>query len=789
LDGKLIYFLYRALQLIGLPFIVLYFLSRGLKDRRYFRHFGQRLGFLHHHYKQTVSGAVWLHAVSVGEVLSSVALLRGLRAAFPSAPLYVSSTTVAGRAIAEQKLKGLVDGVFYAPVDFCFAVKRVLRTLRPAVVVVAETEIWPNLYREAKRIGCGLLIVNGRISDRAVPRYSRLRWFFRHVLALPDKILAQSDASRQRYLALGASPDQVILAGNLKYDFEPREASVARSIRQLLERLQPKEVWIAASTMPPADAADVDEDDVVIETFRELAPRHSGLLLMLVPRRPERFEVVAQKLVESGTPFFRRSGLEQQECLLKLPGVLLVDSMGELSGLFQLADVVFMGGTLATRGGHNILEPAFFGTPVVVGPHMENFPEIAEEFSAANACVEIQNAAALGAAIDTLLNDAELRTTLGGRACRLAEAKRGATERAIREIATLCSKALPCFRPVIPIYHLCWLVSRLWLVGSRGKQKIHSARSESLNTPVVSVGSLNMGGSGKTPFVSWLAERLKSRGHEPAILTRGYRRRAPEKETVLGAGASVPVARTGDEAQIFLRSGVAPVGIGAKRAATGRLLEEQFHPDLFLLDDGFQHWRLERGLDIVLLDALDPFGNCELFPLGRLREPLDALGRADLFVITRAECGRGYEGIKAQLRSHNPQGPIFLSRVIPKVWVEPATGQQWDPGALPFSRVAAFCGLANPASFWRTLASLGVRPITRWTFGDHHHYRPVALQRMARQARAAGAEALLTTEKDLMNLSDHAAECVAPLRLCWLQIGIEVDREEELLQFIGDKVL
>jgi tetraacyldisaccharide 4'-kinase len=298
-----------------------------------------------------------------------------------------------------------------------------------------------------------------------------------------------------------------------------------------------------------------------------------------------------------------------------------------------------------------------------------------------------------------------------------------------------------------------------------------------------------MGGSGKTPFVVWLAERLKSRGHKPAILTRGYRRRAPEKETVLGAGASVPVARTGDEAQIFLRSGVAPVGIGAKRAATGRLLEEQFHPDLFLLDDGFQHWRLERGLDIVLLDALDPFGNCELFPLGRLREPLDALGRADLFVITRAECGRGYEGIKAQLRSHNPQGPIFFSRVIPKVWVEPATGQQWDPGALPFSRVAAFCGLANPASFWRTLASLGVRPITRWTFGDHHHYRPVALQRMARQARAAGAEALLTTEKDLMNLSDHAAECVAPLRLCWLQIGMEVDREEELLQFIGDKVL
>jgi len=784
LDVRLIYFLYRFVQLAALPFIVLYFLFRGFKDRRYFRQFGQRLGFLPHCYKQTAGGAVWLHAVSVGEVLASMTLLRRLRETFPTTPVFVSCATLAGKALADERLGSLSDGVFYAPVDYCFAIRRVLRTIRPAVVVVAETEIWPNLYREAKRVGCGLLVINGRISDRAFPRYVRLRWFFRRVLVWPQAILAQSEISRQRYLELGAPAARVRLGGNLKYDFDPNEARPSEAVLKFVERLRPEAIWVAASTMPPAFEGDIDEDDAVIEAFGALEKRRPGLLLMLAPRKPERFDAVAGKLQSAGVAFTRRSSLNGGAEDFRLPGVLLVDTIGELSGLFSLADVVFMGGTLAKRGGHNILEPAFFGKPVITGPHMENFAEIAGEFSRAKACLEIPDGRALTGAVAQLLEDRSLREAIGERARGLAESRRGATQAALDEIMHICSTAVPRFRPVLPVFHLLWLLSRVWWLGSAVKRALDRARKERLATPVISVGSISMGGSGKTPFVLWLAEELKKRGHEPAILTRGYRRRAPEERTVLEAGSSAPVTRTGDEAQLFLRSGVGPVGISAHRAATGRLIERQFGPDVFVLDDGFQHWRLERQLDIVLVDGLRPFGGGELFPLGHLRESMAGLRRAGIFVVTRAERGRPVEGIRQALRSYQPNAPVFLSRVVPTAWVDAGSGEEWDAGALPFESVAAFCGLANPFSFWHTLTQLGIRPPLRWEFPDHHHYKPFEIRRMAQQSRSAGIEALLTTEKDLMNLSEQAPEWVEPLRLLWLKIGVQVDREQDLLGLV-----
>ena len=192
----------------------------------------------------------------------------------------------------------------------------------------------------------------------------------------------------------------------------------------------------------------------------------------------------------------------------------------------------------------------------------------------------------------------------------------------------------------------------------------------------------------------------------------------------------MPVALTGDEAQIFLRSGVAPVGIGKDRSAAGRAVEEKFRPDVLILDDGFQHWRLARDLDIVLVDALDPFGGGELFPLGRLREPLGALSRAGAFVITRTEPRRRYTGIESQLREFNPAAPIFRARVTPECWVDCETGERLGLGDLRLRRVAAFCGLANPTSFWRTLASLDFHPVSRRSMGDHHRYRPFELKRL-----------------------------------------------------------
>ncbi|MFY9724530.1 MAG: 3-deoxy-D-manno-octulosonic acid transferase, partial [Bryobacteraceae bacterium] len=422
---KGIYFLYRACQAFALPIALLYFLYRGVRSRAYWSSLPQRFGFLPGSFNQTGPGAIWFHAVSVGEVLGSLDFLRRMRAEFPRTQLFVSTGTIAGQATAQDKLRELADGIFYAPVDYVFAVRRVLRRLNPSLVIAAETEIWPNLFREAKRTGAALAIVNARISDRAYPRYQRLAWLFRAVLPAADTVLVQSDEMGQRYLALGARPAAVRTAGNFKYDFDARPAAPDSPVMAWLARLGPKHVWIAASTMPPT-AGDTDEDAAVLDAYRAVAERHPGLLLIWAPRKPEHFATAAEKLARAGIPFVRRSRLGA-ESLSALPGVLLLDSIGELSGLFAAAHVVFMGGTLAARGGHNILEPALFAKPVITGPHMENFQAIADDFRAANASVEIGRPEELGDAVSGLLTDAELSARIGRVARECAEARRGAS--------------------------------------------------------------------------------------------------------------------------------------------------------------------------------------------------------------------------------------------------------------------------------------------------------------------------------------------------------------------------
>jgi tetraacyldisaccharide 4'-kinase len=723
---------------------------------------GERFGILPRTIETTGAGSIWFHAVSVGEVLSAVELMRRLKAERPHLAMYVSTTTLAGRDAAEQRTAGLARGVFFAPLDYRSIVRRVLRHTRPAVVVVLETEIWPNLYRESKRAGAGLLIVNGRISDRTLPRYRAWKPVFQHVLRWPDAILAQSEEDRRRFLLAGAPEERVRVAGNLKYDFTP-PSDIAADLSGFLDRLRAESVWIAASTTAPVEPGDPDEDDVVIEAFQRLTQRRRGLLLVLAPRRPERFAVVAEKLRKAGVAFVRRS--EPGEALA-LPGVLLLDSIGELAALFSRASVVFMGGTLARRGGHNILEPAFFGKPVIVGPHMENFAEITQEFSAARAIVRIDGPEALCATVETVSDDSG---GIGERARQLAVAKRGTADRVAKEILAAAAGA------VVDPQHT--LVARLTLgplaYAWRAGHRIHLAvaKAQALNTRVVSVGSLAMGGAGKSPTVAHLAERAAAAGRTPAILTRGYGRESTQ-DVIVHRGETADVAQTGDEAQMFVRRGAAHVGIGADRYQTGLRMEREMKPDLFLLDDGFQHLRLKRDEDIVLIDALDPLGG-GVFPLGRLREPLTGLARATAIVITRAD--GDVSGIEKTIRRYNSSAPIFRSRVVAREWVDFASGSVCKPG---FRRVTAFCGLGSPGSFWNTLESLGLKVVSRRAFPDHHRYTERDLQGMV------GAEAVVTTEKDAMNLFPRAAEAVAPLRMYYLRIGIEIDNEEGLLKRI-----
>jgi tetraacyldisaccharide 4'-kinase len=753
----------------------LYFLARSMRNRRYWHSLAERLGFLPRSFTQTGPGAIWLHAVSVGEILSSSEFLKRLRTDFPHTRIFVSTTTLAGREVARQKLTNLTDGVFYAPVDYVWAVRRVLRTLKPSVLLVAETEIWPNLFRETRRTGAAVAILNGRISDRAFPRYRAFPWFFRAVLPAVNEIHAQTAVMRERFLALGATPATVRVAGNWKYDFESRPAPPESPVPAFLRRLHSVRVWIAASTV----LADIDEDDAVLSAFRELTYRFPDLLLILVPRKPERFDIVARKLEEARIPFLRRSTLAETSTS-RLPAVFLLDTVGELSGLFFAAEVVFMGGTLADRGGHNILEPAFFGKPIITGPHMENFQAISDQFRAAGACVTIGSSAELSGAVARLLDSPAAAAEIGRKALACAESQRGATGRALELARDLYRRHLPSYRVAQPWFPVLWLLSKIWSHSATRRP----ANPQRLAVPVISIGNLTMGGTGKTPCVLRLAALFKQSGRRPGILTRGYGRQSPEKQLILGPGANVPPDWTGDEAQLLLRSGVAPVGIGADRYLTGSSLQREFGVDVLLLDDGFQHRRLARSLDIVLIDALNPFGRRAVFPLGRLREPIAGIRRADLILITRSDLTDLGPAIEGEIRRWNSNAPVFYSRQQPSAWIDHRTGGRIPLGKVPFERALAFCGLGNPQSLRRTLEAMEV-PLAEWVeFGDHHRYRPQEMRNLREQALACGADALVTTEKDAVNLCDASADLFAPLPLFRLQIELVIEREAEFLALL-----
>ena len=294
----------------------------------------------------------------------------------------------------------------------------------------------------------------------------------------------------------------------------------------------------------------------------------------------------------------------------------------------------------------------------------------------------------------------------------------------------------PRFLPALPVR----AALGVWHSVAAGGATLSDGSTGLSDAPVISVGNLTTGGSGKTPMTLYLAERLS----KPAILTRGYRRQSRDNHDFTRPAPKAAWSETGDEAQIFLRSGVAPVGIGANRAEVGRLLQERFDIEHFILDDGFQHWRLDRQVDIVLVDALDPF------PTDRLREPMSALARADIFVITRS--ARTRPGIERELRKRNTLGSDFLFEGTAEVLGGRRNGPAAGLADPSLSSAAAFCGLANPGSFWTSLKSIGIEPAERIAFPDHTRYDRETIARMLNRYGT-----LLTTEKDWINTGDSAS--------------------------------
>ncbi len=423
------YLLYSLLLGLAVVLATPWWLARMLTQGKYRAGLGERLGRVPSRLG-TAEGCIWVHAVSVGEVLAISGLVGGLRERFPDRRVLVSTTTATGQKLARERFGE--NDVFYYPLDFGFAIGPNLRVLRPSLIVLVESEFWPNFVRLARRTAARIAVVNARVSDRSLPRYLRLRSLWRRVLGNLDLFLAQSDEDARRLVAIGAPAERVNVAGNLKFDVEPPQLLPAVEI--LHQVLQPAtDIVVCGST---ADG----EEPIILRAFGAVLQRHPRAVLILAPRRPERFDAVAELIAPSGLKFWRRSQLAGSESLSG--SVILLDTIGELASIYSLASVAFVGGSLVPRGGHNILEPAQYGVATLVGPHTENFHDIVGIFERAGA-VKVVSPEALSAELQRLLDNSGARQELGRRAVEVVRQQRGATERTLDELQKLLATPQP----------------------------------------------------------------------------------------------------------------------------------------------------------------------------------------------------------------------------------------------------------------------------------------------------------------------------------------------------------
>ena len=418
---------YNILSIFLLLPVVLYHLYRSVSRGRP-PAFRERFGYIPAAELAAIRKrpVIWLHAVSVGESIAARPLLKALRAQYPGHAIVVSNTTETGRGISATFPEK--DLCIYFPFDFLPAVCSVLKSIRPKLIIIMETEIWPNFTREATRRGIPVILANGRISDRSFGRYLKLGWFFRHALQLFSRLCMQTETDRERIIAIGAHVDRTLATGNLKYDI-PLCAATDEEKKRLRAGYTLADNLIVLT----AGSTHAGEEQHVIAMFKELTKTADNLFLILVPRHPERCADVATILKESGLTFTRRTALSTSG-QLQHGEVLLVDTIGEMMNLYALSDIAFVGGSLVPTGGHNLLEPASAGVASVFGPHMTNFREIAGLVLQYGAGIQVESPEELTASVRALVTSVELRRVLGQNGLKLMRDNGGATERHMKII-------------------------------------------------------------------------------------------------------------------------------------------------------------------------------------------------------------------------------------------------------------------------------------------------------------------------------------------------------------------
>ncbi len=421
------YMLYSALLAAGLLISLPYWMFGKRRHGKYREGLNERLGRVPSRLQGHIGPAIWVHSVSVGEVLAVGELVGKLRRRFPGYRVMVSTTTATGQKLAKERFGE--ESVFYFPLDFGFAIQPYLTTLKPQLIVIAETEFWPNFLRLARNSGARIAVVNARISDRSWPGYRRVRriGILAAVLRNVNLFLAQSEEDARRLLDIGAPGERVQVSGNLKFDVAaPAPPAIVASLRSVFQQAGAGPVIVCGSTVE-------EEEGLLLLAFQNVLASHPRAVMILAPRHPERFGEVAQLLEHMGISYWRRS-LWGGDSIAG--GVFLVDTIGELASLYALGDVAFVGGSLVPRGGHNIIEPAQHGVPIIVGNHTENFRDIVGLFQSQDA-VRVVGPAEFPLVLMELLSHEAERLALGRRGAETLRSQMGATEKTAKALQKL----------------------------------------------------------------------------------------------------------------------------------------------------------------------------------------------------------------------------------------------------------------------------------------------------------------------------------------------------------------
>lgn len=791
--------LYNIAAIIVVLLIIPVFMIRAIRERGFVERIRQCLGIIPQETLEKVAkkNCIWVHAASVGEVVAASPLIKEFRREFPKSPLLLSVVTTSGYEMANRIIKD-ADAIIYFPLDLPFLAAHMVRRVTPRVFLPVETELWPNFLRACRNMRIPVMMVNGRISDKSVKRYHHLHSLLDDMIGTVTKFAMQSPLDAEYIIRLGANPNLVIVTGNTKFDQTYTDVSTAEK-EKLIEEMGLADndgIFLAGSTHR-------GEEEPILQAFRALRAERPQAKLVIAPRELLRTREITALCHHAGFSVARRTELNEHPAVGH--DIVILDTIGELGKVYSVGDVIYVGGSLISHGGHNILEPAAHGKAIIVGYNMFNFKETHALFTKRSAVITVLNAEELTKAAVHLFLDGEERRRMERETLAICQENKGAARRSavllhemleMVEARRLASGQIKSTDKVenfqTYFYHLIhsreaygifWqmIIAALYVFSliygglvnlklAGYKAGIFSRRK--LDCYVISLGNITVGGTGKTPTAQRLARAIRSLGYRVVILNRGYRAKWRGEVGVVSDGQALHMdaAEAGDEAFMLAKHlPDVPVLIGPERYVTGSYAIEHFGAEVAILDDGYQHWQLERDLDILLVDAVNVFGNGYMLPRGTLREPISHIDRADICLLTKVdqatEASRQY--LRKVVREENDHALLVESTHQPRCFVELAdwydhiASDGIDTSKMKGKRVMAVSAIGNPASFEQTLSALGAVVIESLRFPDHHDYTVQEMLDVAAQAALLEAEAVIITEKDAVKVPPQTQEQVS----------------------------